>query len=58
MIQLKTLNKRIATKSLGVFYKSVVNKQYKDISIETNKKFHDRFLIIDNKEVYRIGAIF
>jgi len=32
------------------------NKQYKDISIETNKKFHDRFLIIDNKDVYHIGA--
>lgn len=32
------------------------NKQYKDIAIKTNKKFHDRFLIIDNKEVYHIGA--
>jgi hypothetical protein len=32
------------------------NKQYKDISIQTNKKFHDRFLIIANKEVYHIGA--
>ncbi len=32
------------------------NKQYKDIIIKTNKKFHDRFLIIDNKEVYHIGA--
>ena len=32
------------------------NKQYKDITIKTNKKFHDRFLIIDNKEVYHIGA--
>ena len=32
------------------------NKQYKDISIVTNKKFHDRFLIIDNKDVYHIGA--
>jgi len=32
------------------------NKQYKTISIKTNKKFHDRFLIIDNEEVYHIGA--
>ena len=31
MIQLKTLNKRIATKSLGVFYKSVVNEQEKEV---------------------------
>ena len=32
------------------------NKQYRKITIKTNKKFHDRFLIIDNKEVYHIGA--
>lgn len=32
------------------------NKQYKDISINTNKKFHDRFLIIDNKDIYHIGT--
>jgi len=32
------------------------NTQYKTISIKTNKDFHDRFLIIDNKEIYHIGA--
>ena len=32
------------------------NKQYKDITIKTNKNFHDRFLIIDNTEVYHMGA--
>ena len=32
------------------------NTQYKNISIKTNKKFHDRFLILDNQEVYHIGA--
>ena len=31
MIQLKTLNKRIATKSKGVFYKPVVNEEEKEI---------------------------
>lgn len=31
MIQLKTLNKRIATKSQGVFYKPVVNEQEKEV---------------------------
>ena len=32
------------------------NTQYKAISLKTNKNFHDRFLIIDNKEIYHIGA--
>ena len=32
------------------------NKQYKPLSIKTNKNFHDRFLILDEKEVYHIGA--
>ncbi len=32
------------------------NQQYKQINIKANKDFHDRFLIIDEKEVYHIGA--
>ena len=32
------------------------NKQYQTIEIKTNKNFHDRFLIIDDKEVYHLGA--
>ena len=32
------------------------NKQYKKISLKTTKDFHDRFLILDDKEVYHIGA--
>ena len=32
------------------------NSQYKDISIKTFKDSHDRFMIIDNKEVYHTGA--
>ncbi len=31
MIQLKTLNKRIATKSQGIFYKPVVNEEEKSL---------------------------
>lgn len=30
--------------------------QYKNITLKTFKNSHDRFLIIDNKEVYLIGA--
>lgn len=32
------------------------NIQYPKIKIETFKKVHDRFLILDNKTVYHIGA--
>ncbi|MDP8098698.1 ORF6N domain-containing protein [Pasteurella atlantica] len=32
------------------------NQQYKKIEVKINKNFHDRFLIIDDKEVYLIGA--
>ncbi len=34
------------------------NKQYSKISVNTFKKSHDRFLIIDSKTVYHIGAFF
>jgi hypothetical protein len=32
------------------------NKQYKNIRLKETKNFHDRFLIIDNSEIYHIGA--
>lgn len=32
------------------------NKQYKNIELKETKNFHDRFLIIDNSEIYHIGA--
>jgi len=32
------------------------NKQYKNIRLKETKSFHDRFLIIDNSEIYHIGA--
>lgn len=32
------------------------NAQYPKLSVKTNTDFHDRFLIIDNAEVYHIGA--
>ncbi|MEA3552884.1 MAG: RhuM family protein [Campylobacterota bacterium] len=32
------------------------NKQYSNITIKTFKDSHDRFMIIDNQEVYLIGA--
>lgn len=34
----------------------IYNKQYKNIRLKETKNFHDRFLIIDNSEIYYIGA--
>jgi len=32
------------------------NKQYSNISLKTFKNSHDRFLILDRKEIFHIGA--
>ena len=32
------------------------NKEYSSLKVAKTNKFHDRFMIIDNKELYHIGA--
>ena len=32
------------------------NKQYPILKIARSNKFHDRFIVIDNKELYHCGA--
>ena len=32
------------------------NKQYPTLKIAISNKFHDRFIVIDNKELYHVGA--
>ena len=32
------------------------NKEYNNVSVIHNNSFHDRFFIVDNKEVYTSGA--
>ena len=32
------------------------NKQYQTLKIAKTDKFHDRFIVIDNKELYHVGA--
>ena len=32
------------------------NQQYNNLKIKISKSYHDRFLIIDNVEVYHIGT--
>lgn len=35
---------------------SKFNKQYLTLKVARTNKFHDRFIIIDNKELYHVGA--
>ena len=32
------------------------NKEYPTLKVAKTNKFHDRFIIIDNKELYHLGA--
>ena len=32
------------------------NKEYPTLKISRTNQFHDRFIVIDNKELYHIGA--
>ena len=32
------------------------NKEYPKLEISKSNKFHDRFIVIDNKEIYHVGA--
>lgn len=50
-----TIHTHTITKALKLDLEKY-NNQYKKISLKTTKDFHDRFLIIDDKEVYHIGA--
>jgi len=50
-----TIYTHIITKQLKLDL-AKYNKQYSNITIKTFKNSHDRFLIIDNKELYHIGA--
>ena len=51
MIQLKTLRKRIPTKSIGVFYKSIVNNDNKEV----DKIYSIRW--IDNDGLPRLKTV-
>ena len=32
------------------------NKEYPILKVAKTNKFHDRFIVIDNKEIYHLGA--
>ena len=53
------INYTIITKSISKQLKLDIekyNSQYNNLTIKISNKFHDRFLILDNKEAYHIGA--
>jgi len=53
-IRFKIYTKTI-TKQLELDFQKY-KKQYKNVELKSNKKFHDRFLLIDNSEIYHLGA--
>lgn len=63
---LKLLTKKNSSVAVNILTKSVdpalkaeaiaFNKQYGKLAIRTSNSFHDRFIVIDNKDFYHFGA--
>ena len=51
VVILTTLNSNIRKLDIQKF-----NKQYPVLKLAYTNKFHDRFIVIDNKELYHCGA--
>ena len=59
IVQKEGKREPIITKPLSKQLKLDINKynsQYENLKIKTSNTFHDRFLIIDDAELYHIGA--
>ena len=50
------VNTIIYTKNIDNILLNKYNSQYNNINIKIDNRFHDRFIIIDNKELYHCGA--
>ena len=50
------VNIKIYTKNIDNLSKKKYEKEYSNIEIISTDIFHDRFIIIDNKELYNIGS--
>jgi len=48
----------IYTKEIDKIDLEKYNKQYKNIKVRISNKYHDRFIILDNKTLYHCGASF
>ena len=47
----KSGNRLLSTTDVGLF-----NKQYPQLTVEYTEAFHDRFMILDQKTAFHIGA--
>lgn len=57
----ENINFKIVTKTIDKRLKQDIekyNKQYKNLNIKISNKFHDRFIVIDDKIAYHVGASF
>jgi hypothetical protein len=54
-VEVKILTKNQSLEKLKSFIEAF-NKQYKRLEVKSSEKYHDRFLIIDNKDFYHFGA--
>ena len=52
------VNIKIYTKNIDIVSKRKYEKEYSNIEIISTDIFHDRFIIIDNKELYHSGSSF
>ena len=57
---LSKTNKRVTVYSKNIDEELInkYQKQYHNVELKYNNSFHDRFIIIDNKELYHCGASF
>ena len=55
---LKSINKKIiiVSNNINNVLKSKYEHQYNNVTFINNNSFHDRFIIVDNKEMYHLGA--
>lgn len=55
-IKLRILTKKRSINSALQRAEELYNKQYENLKINTSENYHDRFLILDDKYFYHIGA--
>lgn len=55
-VQVKILTDKKSLNSRMELFVNAFNSQYKNLEIKTSSAFHDRFILIDDKDYYHIGS--
>ncbi len=55
-VEIKILTDKRAIDERFMLFVDSFNSQYRNLEVKSSKVFHDRFLIIDNKNFYHLGA--